>query len=214
MVIAKFINEQPPVRFVNLGDGYYYVYICLNPNSVMESYDMTDSDGNVTADEQTYIEYDYNEFKEKISNLQLSDIEENPEKYLSYAPNEIVNQCTLEEYKNLRQEENKNKFSAFLNSQTILFNNREYGVSKEDQDEMALNLTQYQLIRDITADAKLEWHSKKSECTEFSEEDFIRLIALIKDYVYPYYKQMQHIKKLVFECTQKIDVSLIEIKYE
>ena len=102
----------------------------------------------------------------------------------------------------------------FLSAQTVTFNGKEYGVSEEDQNEMALNLTQYQVLTASGQDVSLEWHSKKAKCEEFTQEEFIELIAMIKAFVYPYYQKMQDIKTDIFNSKNKFELSSIEIKYE
>ena len=76
---AKFTKEQPPVRMVNIGDGYYTIFICVNPREIVEK---NSSDYSSTPSEETYIEYDYNEFKEWVEILDVEDINAHPEKYL------------------------------------------------------------------------------------------------------------------------------------
>ena len=121
---------------------------------------------------------------------------------------------TLDEYKNYRQEENKKALAEFLSISVVTYNGENYGVMEEDQNEMALNLTQYQVLTASGQDVSLEWHSKKAKCEEFTQEEFIELIAMIKAFVYPYYQKMQDIKTDIFNSKNKFELSSIEIKYE
>ena len=76
---ARFQQQQPPVDIRQIG-GKIYVYICLNGQKKTETHpDM--GEGETT---ETYYEYDYNEFCGKAEELDLEDIESNPEKYLDY----------------------------------------------------------------------------------------------------------------------------------
>ena len=86
----------------------------------------------------TYYEYDYNEFTINNDSDVLNDIEEHPENYISYP-------IILEEEKIKKQEENKKKMAEFLSNSYVEFNGKQYGVSEEDQTEMALNYMQYQI---------------------------------------------------------------------
>ena len=209
MTRAKFASEQQPVKTVIDGNKVY-VFICLNGihgTDVQDGYD-----GEQVTEE--YIEYDYNEFTIDKDTIDLDDIINNPEKYLNYVPDSQINDMTLDEYKMYRQEENKMALADFLRTQTVTFNGKEYGVSEEDQNEMALNLTQYQVLTASGQDVSLEWHSKKEKCEKFTQEEFIKLIAMIKAFVYPYYQKMQDIKTNIFNSKNKFELSVIEIKYE
>lgn len=70
---ATFSDKQPSVKIVE--KDITYVFICLNETEV------TDSETGTIS-----YEYDYNEFSEALSELQISDITEYPEKYLFYVP--------------------------------------------------------------------------------------------------------------------------------
>lgn len=79
--MAKFIKSQPPVKIVKT-DSVCYVFICLNEKIVKEKY----INGKNEEIEEIFYEYDYNEFCENASKLNLDDIETNPDKYLNYDP--------------------------------------------------------------------------------------------------------------------------------
>lgn len=72
---ARFFDPQPPVKVVDDGD-VVYIFICLNEEQKTEKYD-----GEITS----YLEYDYNEFREEKSQINLEDVMRNPEKYLVYS---------------------------------------------------------------------------------------------------------------------------------
>lgn len=125
-----------------------------------------------------------------------------------------VNTLSLDEYKNYLQEKNKTALAEFLASQSVEFNDKPYGVSEEDQNEMALNFMQYQALTTAGQQVTLEWHSKKSACETFTAEEFVQLTAMIKAFVYPYFQQMNVIKQQIFSSTSKEELDKIEIKYE
>lgn len=77
---ARFLELQPPVKTVE-SDGKTYVFICLNEQQEEDTYDYPDGTGQPV----TFYEYDYNEFCDMTENLDLEDINANPEKYLDYA---------------------------------------------------------------------------------------------------------------------------------
>lgn len=125
-----------------------------------------------------------------------------------------INTLTLDEYKNYLQEKNKTALAEFLASQSVEFNGKPYGVSEEDQNEMALNFMQYQALTAAGQQVTLEWHSKKSACETFTAEEFVQLTAMIKAFVYPYFQQMNVIKQQIFSSTSREELDKIEIKYE
>lgn len=125
-----------------------------------------------------------------------------------------INTLTLDEYKNYLQEKNKTALAEFLASQSVEFNDKPYGVSEEDQNEMALNFMQYQALTSAGQQVTLEWHSKKSACETFTAEEFVQLTAMIKAFVYPYFQQMNVIKQQIFSSTSREELDKIEIKYE
>lgn len=125
-----------------------------------------------------------------------------------------INTLSLDEYKNYLQEKNKTALAEFLANQSVEFNGKPYGVSEEDQNEMALNFMQYQALTTAGQQVTLEWHSKKSACETFTAEEFVQLTAMIKAFVYPYFQQMNVIKQQIFSSTSKEELDKIEIKYE
>lgn len=125
-----------------------------------------------------------------------------------------INTLTLDEYKNYLQEKNKAALAEFLASQSVEFNGKPYGVSEEDQNEMALNFMQYQALTTAGQQVTLEWHSKKSACETFTAEEFVQLTAMIKAFIYPYFQQMNVTKAKIFSSTSKEELDKIEIKYE
>lgn len=125
-----------------------------------------------------------------------------------------INTLSLDEYKNYLQEKNKTALAEFLADQSVEFNGKPYGVSEEDQNEMALNFMQYQALTTAGQQVTLEWHSKKSACETFTAEEFVQLTAMIKAFVYPYFQQMNVIKQQIFSSTSREELDKIEIKYE
>ena len=154
-----------------------------------------------------YYEYDYNEFTINNDSDVLNDIEEHPENYISYP-------IILEEEKIKKQEENKKKMAEFLSNSYVEFNGKQYGVSEEDQTEMALNYMQYQISIAAYLPATLEWHAKKEACVTFTEEDFLSLTMLIKNFVYPYMNLMQQHKEEIYACTSIDELNAIDLVYK
>lgn len=155
----------------------------------------------------TYYEYDYNEFTINNDSDVLNDIKEHPENYISYP-------IILEEEKIKKQEENKKKLEEFLSNSYVELNGKQYGVSEEDQTEMALNYMQYQISTAASLPATLEWHAKKEACVTFTEEDFLSLTMLIKNFVYPYMNLMQQYKEEIYACTSIDELNAIDLVYK
>ena len=107
---ARFTEQQPPVKTVATG-GKTYIFICLNETQGTEVYpDMGEGQA------QDYYEYDYNEFCGKAEELDLEDIESNPEKYLDY---ETKKEPTTKLDKALAKIEELEKQIANTNAQLI-----------------------------------------------------------------------------------------------
>ena len=123
---------------------------------------------------------------------------------------------TLEEYQELRQIENKAKLAEFLKASPILWTDGlYYGVTLEDQNEMSLDLSTYQLKQNLgDTNWKLQWHSVKSDCRDFSEEEFLGLLNAIIEFVYPYRQLEMKYKEAIYTATSKDEVKAIEINYD
>ena len=78
MIRQKFYKKMPNVQTFTFEDKVY-VYVYLN-----------ETEGNTEPTEmcpsEHYYEYDYNEFCELTSNIDLNDLKNNPENYLDYEP--------------------------------------------------------------------------------------------------------------------------------
>ena len=123
---------------------------------------------------------------------------------------------TLEDYQEIRQTENKMKLAEFLKNNPLLWQDGlYYGVTQEDQNEMSLDLTTYQLKKNMGDENwKLQWHSIKSDCRNFTEEEFLGLMNAIIEFVYPYRQLEMKYKEAIYTATTKEEVRDIEIAYE
>lgn len=208
---ARFDVKQPPVKIIESND-IAYVFICLNEEEkeeqIIEEVDSIESEeSEINTVTTTYYEYNYNEFTINNDSSVLNDIEQHPENYISYP-------VILEEEKVKKQEKNKQKLADFLVNSYVEFNGKQYGVSEEDQTEMALNYMQYQISVAASLPATLEWHAKKESCVEFTEENFLSLTMLIKNFVYPYMNLMQQYKEEIYACTSIDELNSIDLTYK
>lgn len=121
---------------------------------------------------------------------------------------------TFTEKQTVKQEENKKALATFLDNNPILFtDNGYYGVTEDDQNEMSLNLAQYQLCINAGQTSTLEWHPKHKACKTFTVEDFTKLVLAIKAFVYPYVQQCQTTKTQIYATTTEDELNAITINY-
>ena len=109
---------------------------------------------------------------------------------------------SLEEAMTRKQEQNKKALASFLENSSIEWTDGErYGVTQDDQIELMLNKSQYEIKKASNGNAVLQWHSKRKICREFSEEEFATLTNAIIDFVYPYVEKCQEIKEQIYSST-------------
>lgn len=91
---ARFTTEQPAVNWQSLDNGMVDVTICLNGQEITEeNQQMTEEKQHITTTD-TFWEYDFHQFREKVENINRETVEKNPEKYLEY---ELQKEKTLEQ---------------------------------------------------------------------------------------------------------------------
>lgn len=122
---------------------------------------------------------------------------------------------TFEEMKNFKQADNNKVLADFLDANPILWTDGEYyGVTQEDQNELALNLNQYQLTVSAGQESVLQWHPKHKACRDFTLEEFTSLILAIKSFVYPYVQHCQDIKTQIYSAINEEELNSIIIEYK
>ena len=121
----------------------------------------------------------------------------------------------LERAKESKQNENKCAFANFLASHPITWTDgKKYGVTLEDQNEIALNLSQYQIqVAAGVEKPTLEWHAIKESCVAWSYEDLSALVLAISEYVYPWFHKMNAYKEQIFAVEEVKDLDSIVIDY-
>lgn len=113
-----------------------------------------------------------------------------------------------------RQTENKAALAAWLTAHPLLWTDgRTYGVTEEDQQEMALNLMQYQVAVQAGQPAVLEWHAQKESCRTFEQSEYVALSLAIADYVYPYLRYQESVKEQIYQAETAQEVSNVKIDY-
>lgn len=129
---------------------------------------------------------------------------------------EFTYRYTLEEMQLMKQEANKIAFANYLATHPLTWvDGKEYGVTEQDQAEISLNITQYQIAIQSNIEAPtLEWHAKKEECTPWAYEDLVALTLAISEAVYPKYHLMQRYKTAIFATTSIEELEAITFDYE
>ena len=121
---------------------------------------------------------------------------------------------TLGEAKDAKQEQNKAALAAWLADHPLLWTDgKYYGVEEQDQNEMALNLMQYQAAAMASQPAPLEWHAQKEACREFTQEEYLGLSLAISSYVYPYRRYQESVKEAIYAATTQEELDAIVIDY-
>lgn len=122
---------------------------------------------------------------------------------------------TLAEYKDYRQNENKESLAAFLKANPLLWTDGlYYGVTQEDQEEMLADKTAYDFKQSIgQTDWKLQWHSTKSACRDFTVEEFAGLLNAIVNFVYPYRQLEMRYKEQIYAAATKEELAALNLLY-
>ena len=127
----------------------------------------------------------------------------------------FVYRYSLDEAKELKQEKNKMLFAEYLASHPLTWNDgKEYGVTMEDQSEISLNLSQYQIaVQTGIESPTLEWHARHEECEPWTLENLVALSMSISAAVYPMYRKMQQYKISIYGATSLEELDKVEISY-
>lgn len=127
----------------------------------------------------------------------------------------FVYRYSLDEAKELKQEKNKLLFAEYLASHPLTWTDgKEYGVTMEDQSEISLNLSQYQIA--VQAGVKsptLEWHARHEECQPWTLENLVALSMSISAAVYPMYRKMQQYKISIYGAASLEELEQVELDY-
>lgn len=129
---------------------------------------------------------------------------------------DIIRRFTIEEYQNLKQNDNKAQFSLFLEQNPIQWEDGKlYGCTQQDQFEIALNLMQYQIAKKSGVEFPiLEWHAKNEENVPWTYEELSKLNIAIINFIYPYFHQMQQYKTIIKSATNYKEIDSINILYQ
>lgn len=113
-----------------------------------------------------------------------------------------------------KQEQNKQSLSDWLTAHPLTWTDgKTYGVTERDQNEMAFNLTKYQLQSSIQELYALEWHAQKKERHTFTFEQYSALFLAIDSYVEPYRRYQESVKQAIYEAKTAQEIESIQIDY-
>lgn len=113
-----------------------------------------------------------------------------------------------------KQEQNKQALADWLAAHPLTWTDGNvYGVTEEDQNEMAINLAQYQLAVAAEQSAVLEWHAQKKQCHAFTIEQYTALSLAIAAYVYPYRRYQEQVKAAIYTAESEAEIHAIKIDY-
>ena len=113
-----------------------------------------------------------------------------------------------------KQEVNKAALADWLAAHPLTWTDGNvYGVTEQDQTEMAINLAQYQLAAAAGQPAALEWHAQKQQCHTFTIDEYTALSLAIAAYVYPYRRYQEQVKAAIYAAESEAEIGAIKIDY-
>ena len=123
-------------------------------------------------------------------------------------------EVNLDALRAAKQEVNKAALADWLAAHPLTWTDgKTYGVTEQDQTEMAINLAQYQLAAAAGQPAVLEWHAQKQQCHTFTIDEYTALSLAIAAYVYPYRRYREQVKAAIYAVQGKEELDAIEIDY-
>lgn len=206
----KVVDILPEARYTKL----------LSERGIVIACEETEGTGIIGSDCNTHYTLIRTDTQNSPDAVNIYELESIPSEviagYYYYDPSTGEFSCNLEEAQYAKQEENKVAFASYLNSYPLTWiDGKQYGITQEDQSEIALNINQYQVaVAAGVENPTLEWHAKQEECYPWSLEQLSALSLAISDVVYPKYHQMQEYKTAIFATTSIAELNAIELIYE
>ena len=206
----KVVDILPEARYTKL----------LSERGIVIACEETEGTGIIGSDCNTHYTLIRTDTQNSPDAVNVYELESIPSEviagYYYYDPSTGEFSCNLEEAQYAKQEENKVAFASYLNSHPLTWvDGKQYGITQEDQSEIALNINQYQVaVAAGVENPTLEWHAKQEECYPWSLEQLSALSLAISNVVYPKYHQMQEYKTAIFAATSIAELNAIELIYE
>ena len=206
----KVVDILPEARYTKL----------LSERGIVIACEETEGTGIIGSDCNTHYTLIRTDTQNSPDAVNVYELESIPSEviagYYYYDPSTGEFSCNLEEAQYAKQEENKVAFASYLASHPLTWvDGKQYGITQEDQSEIALNINQYQVaVAAGIENPTLEWHAKQEECYPWSLEQLSALSLAISNVVYPKYHQMQEYKTAIFAATSIAELNAIELTYE
>lgn len=128
--------------------------------------------------------------------------------------NVLPHETNLSPLKSEKQDRNNAVLAEYLKSHPITWQDgKQYGITQADQQEISLNILQYQIAEQAGIPAKLEWHAIHEECRAFTVEDLMGLANAISEAVIPLVRHNQSIKTQIYAATTLQQLEDIKIEY-
>lgn len=133
----------------------------------------------------------------------------------TYVEEEVLAQA-LDEAKTKKQTENNEKLAEFLKNHPITYTDGKlYGVTKDDQNEITMNLVSYQNDKTLGIENPIiEWHAVGEPCVAWTYEELSKLAAAIRNFAYPWYSLNQSYKAAINDARTKAELDAITLTYE
>ena len=208
--VNKVVDILPEARYTKL----------LSERGIVIACEETEGTGIIGSDCNTHYTLIRTDTQNSLDAVNVYELESIPSEvvagYYYYDPSTGEFSCNLEEAQYAKQEENKIAFASYLSSHPLTWvDGKQYGITQEDQSEIALNINQYQVaVAAGVENPTLEWHAKQEECYPWSLEQLSALSLAISNVVYPKYHQMQEYKTAIFAATSIAELNAIELTYE
>lgn len=192
MTKAKFLEQQPKVKVSEIQDKYF-IFICLNEEKTIE-------DDSLNG-ESIYYEYDYEEIVVDKDNIDISDVKINPENYLNYVEDSI-----LEDIKARKIIESKIALESYLSEHPLLScakykEGRYYNVTEEKQRQLTSKIAMYGLYQQQSLSYNLlKWNDTGNVCEAWTIEQLTQLAMEIDKYVTPLVTKQQTYEKNINEA--------------
>lgn len=204
MIRTKFSVQQPTVKYFS-SDDKYYIFICLNEEEIDEIERSQDNMSNNDPVTTHYFVYDYEEIIETKDNIDVNDVQSNPEKYMNY---------DLLGYKKEKIKESKELLADYLQNHPVVstcHSNKEasYSITEEKQSLMVRALLVYQSKLEAGLEAELRWNSTGNECEVWTIDEFKQLMLEIDTTVTPLVSAQQKYEIDVMACSIKEEIDKI-----
>ena len=127
---------------------------------------------------------------------------------------EDPNEMPLEQFRSYLRDKNNQLFEEFLASHPILWTNgKYYGTTNEDQELMLKNYNGWKIASELGVESKLEWNASGEACAEFTEEEYLRLMAGIYAFAKKMLKLCQWYKLKIINAVTRIDLNNLKLEY-